>query len=439
MSELDPNLARREGPAQPQPETLSLLGLGVAGVCLATVLCIMYTLRESDRLLTSAWGHDSHLFGARFGFQLAVLFVGAAVLQFVPRRWAPWVLVADALVCLAVYGPPMMFLSLGLLLAWFGLLELPLPPLPRILVGAGFLALLGLLGAMRVLPRAYDFSMMFSLRLVMYAWHRWQRDFAKERFSDYALFVLLPPLVVLPPYLTIIPFYGEQVDQFKPRLDRPRLRRALVHLALGLGYALALGYAVGPAVGRGLNPALKDLDRLVPGFGIGLLPTVRLYVDYLVMVARVAEVAHLSYGLLLVYGMDFRLPINRPLLARSYLELWSRFQIHQKDLQVALFYTPTLMRYRRKNRYLVIVAALVLTLVVGNTLMHVLIRYVYNIDTIALTTANALRKNLLNAGILAATLCLMEWRVRHHQRAPTGVLWKGLTWFGTLTMAAWIS
>jgi hypothetical protein len=388
------------------------------GCGLAITLVALMSLRSAGMLPTSTWGHDSHVFGTAFATQLGLLFVGVIALQLVPDRWARPLLTLEGAACLLSLGWSIAALFVLLLLVWFVALALPLPRVARPFLAGGLLIGLGLCGARHVVPSAYAFSMMFSLRLIMYAWEQWQNGFPRVRLRQFLFYVLAPPLVVFPPYWTFIPAFAKHGATFAARLTTARVRRAFGHFGLAVLFAL-----------------LTAVARALPGFGIEARRF--LMFRYVVLVMAVAEVAHVTYAFLLLHGMDDRPPIDRPFFSRNYLEYWSRFQIHLKDFQVTLFYTPALFRLRRKNRYLVIILAMAWTLIIWNTLVHLLIRYMYTPPMHLLAIVyDALLVNSLNTVALAGTLCLHEWRRKSRTPPPRGFLWEGACWLCTMIFAA---
>jgi hypothetical protein len=369
-------------------------------------------------LPTSVWGHDTLIFGARFAAQIGILFAGALALQIFPERASRPVLVLEGLACLLVMGPIPAAVFLALLMAWFVMLALPLPAIARVLLAAGALLLLGLCGARGLLKNAYAFSMMYSLRLIMYAWDQWQKNFPPPKLRPYLVYLLAAPLIVFPPYLTFIPAFDKHETKITPRLSTLRTRRAFEHFGWSLVFAFVASLAAtAPWVDREGLPFI--LFR------------------YALAVSKIAVVAHVTFAFLLLHGMDDRLPIDNPLLSTDYVQYWNRFQIHQKDLQVNLFYTPALFRLRKGNRYVAIMLALTWTLLLWNTVMHVLIRYVfYKLPAAIEHTEVALIINGVNTIVIGGTLCVEHWRRATKNPAPRTFVWNAMCWTCTMLFAA---
>lgn len=390
-------------------------------VAILTTMTAVVMMRRSGMLLLGAWNYDSPAYGVPLYVQMGALVSGAVLLQIVPERLARPLLVVEGLVCLAAYGR-VAPLFLGFLVVWFVALEIPLPKLARIGLGILLLTALGLAGGFGVLRRAVLFSIVFSVRLLMYAWDQYNAGFPKasrRKIADYAVYVLAPPLVVLPPFLTYIPFFDKFSERIAPRWTETIVRRALKHLWLALLFA-----------------AVRQAAAFVPGLVTESAELSATLIRHVFVIVSVGQVAHLTYGLMLLHGMDDRLPIDRPLLSTDYLQYWSRFQIHQKDMQVALFYTPMLMFLRRRNRYVAITIAVAFTLIFGNTALHVLTSYVFNLEWLAKGTINALTVNAISTVALAGTLCVGEWRRRAKRPAPRDRLYVGLCWLATFFLAA---
>jgi hypothetical protein len=241
------------------------------------------------------------------------------------------------------------------------------------------------------------------MRLMMVVWDKWQRGWPRGRFGDWALYFTSPALVVFPPYVTVIPFYERHAGSFAPRLDVERARLGIGHIGTGLLAQLAL-WAV----------------RAQLGGDHGWLGTRLL--DYVILVLGVARIAHIAYGLTLLHGFaDPRPPMRAPLLATDVVDMWNRFQVHQKDMQVAFFYAPVLIALRRANRYVAIVAATAMTMLVGNFAVHFLLRYVFALPSFGERLGPTFAFAAAQFVALAVTLCLGEWRRRRKRRPPRGM------------------
>src|SRR5206468_6949321 len=138
-------------------------------------------------------------------------------------------------------------------------------------------------------------------------------------------YMLSPPLAAFVPYNVFIPFYESHAAQISPTLTVERARRGLKHVLLGVAWSVAL---VGLTRARYWSGDALDNAWLNSVF------------EFFVLVVKVARIGHLVFGLLILHGCDDRPPLDRPLLSLSYVEMWKRFQIHQKDVQVALFFNP---------------------------------------------------------------------------------------------------
>jgi hypothetical protein len=390
----------------------ALLGLLLA-------MASISVLHARGQLPTSFFATADALPDGPFDLQLLAMFAGVALLQIVPARFARAVVFAEGVVCLAAYGVEGLYFAAALL-AWFGLLEVPLPRRARLALPLAALVGTGVLGSLHVLPWAYRFSILFSMRLVMVTWDKWQHDWPRGRFSDYALYLLSPPLLVHPPYVVIIPFYERHGAAFAPRLTSERARRAIGQLGTGLAAHLVYW-----------------LVRWQVGVPHGVV--LRCAVDYVLFILAVARVAHIAYGLLLFHGFDDRPPIRAPLLATDFVEMWNRFQAHQKDMQVALFFTPVLIRLRRANRYVAILAATAMTMFVGNLFIHFLVRYVYSLETVTRRLLPLYEFFLVSFVVLSVTLSLQEWRRRTKRKPRRGALGLAYTlgcWAATQALVA---
>lgn len=258
------------------------------------------------------------------------------------------------------------------------------------------------------------FSLTFGLRLIVFTYDRWQQASEPTPPLDLFAYLLLPPLVLVTPYMAFIPLFGGFFAKLQPGLTRARLRRVGKHLAL----AAALG-----AMRYGMH--LVDGGR----------PDPMIYWKLVRNILDFATLAHVSLALLLLHGVEERAPLDRPLLATRFVELWQRFGSHLKDAQVFLFFVPALLRLRRANRYAAIATATVFTMVVGNTLLHVAVSYCFQPNT-AEMIGRALIANTIMAVALAVDLCLEEYWQRRGGRPPRTPLQLALGWAVTMTIAA---
>jgi hypothetical protein len=212
--------------------------------------------------------------------------------------------------------------------------------------------------------------------------------------------------------MLFIPFFTGFGDRLRPGLTVAQARRAGWNLALALAFA-------------GLRGAMH------------VAPTppqpITLYWDLVRHVLDAAAFAHLVIALLSLHGIEERMPLDRPLLATRFLEFWQRFQVHQKDAQVFLFFAPALLRLRRLDRYAAFWLATAWTMLVGNSVIHIVTRYFFLPNTWD-RIAWVLVSNLIMTVALATEMCADEWRRRHpSSRRPRRVL---LGWAVTQTLAA---
>ncbi len=389
---------------------LAMLGVIVAAACVSKLRnCLLFP--------TGFWNTDSGLFDLRFDAQLAALTLGIILLQLVPERFARLVVVLEGLAVISAYGARGLFWTAGLFL-WFYALEIPLPKRIRLLAPLLLLGASGMLAATGITTETFLFSLLFTCRLMLYAWDKWQRGWPKGDLGDFLFHFAAPPLLAFPPYVVIIPFYGTYAKHFAPRLTLARAREAFAQVGLGLLAAVAI---VGVKVWVHVPGALA------------------VFVTYSVMILRVGALAHVAHGLLLLHGLIDRAPLDRPFLATNYVEVWSRFQVHQKDMQLAMFYTPVLLRLRRTNRYVAITGATAVTMLVGNLAIHSLSRYIYGPGQVVQHLPEMYGFFGLSFVVLAVSLCFQEWQRRTRRKPPTGilgVLYVAVTWAVTLAFTA---
>lgn len=332
---------------------------------------------------------------AGLAVQLAALVAGVLAVHLLPAALARVVLVTEGAICLAAFGP-IGLLSLAVLLAWCAVMATRWRG--RFLAAAAIVAAVEATALSADLaPAGLLFAMLFVPRMLVAGYDRWQHRSEATPIGDLLLYMLPAPLVVFPPYLTFLPMYGGFGTKLVPGMPRERLVRILRHAALAavFGGAMVGLHAVGEPV---------------------------LYGKLLRLVLEFAAFAHLVMALLVMHGIELAPPLDRPLAATRYTELWSRFASHQRDAQVFLFYTPALLRLRRRGKVVATVGAALWTLVVGSTLLHLLARYAWEPD--AVLVARMAIANVLMGVVLAIDLLLPAPRHR----------WLG--WAVTLTLAA---
>jgi hypothetical protein len=406
--------------------------LGPAGaaallVGAALVLAALAVLRSHGWFDTGFWNVDNGIRGGRFVVQLLTLLAGLVALQWTPQRWARWIIYGEGAICLGAYGLIVGGIYIATLAAYFVALELPLPKPLRVALPVVWVGTVGVFaGHWLPLPlrkTVFVFSVLFHVRMLVYAWEKWQSGFPRGRIGDYALYFLSPPLVVFPPYVGIIPFFGRHAARFAPRLNRARGLLGMRHLGWGLFHSL-------------LFLAMK---RLSSDGQIGGLAFLQVYWLFLLQLTQIAGLMHVVYGLLVLHGFVDRPPIARPLTARTYVEFWQRFPVHQKDLQVAVFYNPVLLRMRRRSRYLAIAAAVAAPMFFGNFALHYVVRYVYDWQHCVPRLSGLILFFGASFVVLTASLWVAEWRTRAKVAAPTGVfgyVWTAASWWLTFSFTA---
>lgn len=344
-----------------------------------------------------------------YALQLGAMVVGVLAINVLDPAHARRVLILEGALCLLGFGLAGAA-CLVVVLGWWAILD------ARGLGRLRFALALAMLGGIEATALCADlapvgllFVMLFGIRMVVLAYDRWQHAPAPTPLGDVLAYLLPAPLVMFPPYLTFIPLYGDFAQRFTPGLTRARILRIVRHLALAAlfgGLRLALGHLGAPTM----------------------------YGRFLGMVLEFAAFAHLVLPLLLLHGIELAPPLDRPMLATRYVELWQRYASHQKDAQVFLFYTPALLRLRRLNRYVAITLATLWTLVVGSTLLHLVARYCFAPDA-GPAIGRMILANTIMGAILAVDLCVDEYR-RRTGAPPRSPARLALGWAVTMTIAA---
>lgn len=391
-----------------------------------TVLCIAVVVLRT-RVLDFEIGFSGA--GSRIGnlglsLQLATVITGLIAIHTSGYGRARVIFVIEGGVCLLCYGWLGVVYAVGIL-AWYAILGTHwLGRWPRAVIALAALSGMNACGFVGGAWRsgALVFSMIFTLRMLMYAWDRWQNDLERPPLFEYLFYMLPAPLVVMPPYMLIIPAFGGFARRFVPGLTAHRVGRIARHFALC-------------AMFGGVRAVIELIG--VDGHGVGSL-----YLGLFAGVSGAATYAHGFIALLLLHGVDERLPLVRPLLSTSFVSYWTRYQVHQKDAQVFLFFTPALLRLRRINRYVAIVLATAWTMIVGNTFLHFAARYCFWTDSsLGHATGWLITTNVILTGALATELCVDEYRARrraagHPVRAANGWPRRALAWAITMTLAA---
>jgi hypothetical protein len=405
------------GPERAAAAPARIGGRALAGVIVALVVLFAAAVVVRSHIFFEVGFENagSKIDNLGFALQLATLVAGVVALHVAPAPYVPAILVVEGAICLVCHGWIGCVYG-AVLLAWWAVLGAAWLGRARLAVAALLLAALNACGFIggELAAAALVFSMMFSLRLMMYAWDRVQNDYERPPLLDYLVYMLPAPLVVVPPYMIIIPSFSGFAARIRPGLTPARLRAIGRHLA----FAALFGGLRGGFEAIGYEP------HGVPW----------LYWNLVRSVVTAAAYAHAFMALLQLHGIDERLPLVRPLLARRFVQYWGRYQVHQKDAQVFLFFTPALLRLRRRNRYVALIVATAWTMMVGNTLLHVASRYCFLPATWDRVCWVLMTNAVMTVG-LAAEMCIDEWRSRHRPLAPAhppGLL----SWAITLTLAA---
>ncbi len=347
-----------------------------------------------------------------FVIQLAALVVGTATLAIVGAAARPHVLIAEGAICVLAWGAAGL-VFLAVLVGLWSLLEATRFGRARFVMALVVIAAPAVCASIggTIAIGALVFSVMFGMRLAVYSYERYQNDTAVSLVA-FLVYILPAPLIVIPPYMAIVPRFGA----FAADVSQPRLREAARHLALAGAFAAILA-AHRYLVGTDVRPLAYPFVHLVAEL-----------LDF-------AALVHLVMAALLVHGLEVTPPIDRPALATSFLELWRRFGTHLRDAQLFLFYTPAILRLRRVNRYLAIVLATTWTMVIGNTVLHVAIRYCFLADPWP-RIGWALVANGVMTIALACELCLGEWRRRRGVEPEVTAVRRVVGWAATMTLAA---
>lgn len=314
--------------------------------------------------------------------QAIALVAGVVAVNLAQASKTRGILIVQGIVCLAAYGP-IAIAWVWLLLAWW------------LLIGGAkaspvrFAGAFVLTGAFAYLAPAHGlvFSLLFGMRLVIASYDRWQNRETKVTLGDFLVYVLPAPLIIVVPYLAIIPLF----DRFSSRLSSG-LTIAKLELATWQLFRAALAGGAYLAASQWQPEGIASM-----------------YWSLLLALLELAAVGYLAVPLLVLHGIVERSPLDEPWRATRISELWRRYGVHLRDALWFLFYAPALLRMRRWNRYARVIAATWWTVFVGNTLLHVVLRYAY-LDDGWERTQRALLGNAVLATVLVLDYCHLEWR-----------------------------
>lgn len=314
--------------------------------------------------------------------QAIALIAGVVAINLAPHAKARGILIVQGIVCLAAYGP-IAIAWVWMLLAWWLLLGGAKVSALR------FAGAIVLTGAFAYLDPAHGlvFALLFGMRLAIVSYDRWQNRETKTTLGDFLVYVLPAPLIIVVPYLAIIPLY----DRFSSRLSFG-LTIAKLELATWQLFRAALA-----------GGAYLAASQWQPEGIVGM------YWSLLLALLELAAVGYIALPLLALHGVVERSPLDEPWRATRISELWRRYGVHLRDALWFLFYAPALLRMRRWNRYARVIGATWWTVFVGNTLLHVVLRYAY-LDDGWERTQHALLGNAVLATVLVLDYCHLEWR-----------------------------
>jgi hypothetical protein len=350
-----------------------------------------------------------------FVVQLAVLVAGVFAIHAVPHRRRE-ILIGEGALCIFAWGLTGVAFAIVLVGAW-ALLEARALGRLRFAIAAIAIAVPSActwIGG--VFARgALVFCVMFAMRCAVYAYERWQDD-TPVPLADYLAYMLVAPLIVIPPYMAFIPLFGG----FAGCVIAP----SSVHLRTAARHVVWAAVFAGVLVAYRWTKSELELPGFLAFYG-------RLGAEFLDFAALV----HLVLAALLVHGVELSSPIDRPAAATSFLELWRRFGRHLRDAQLFLFYSPALLRLRHRGRYTALVLATAWTMIIGNTLVHVAIRYCFLPDPWS-RIGWSLVANTLMAVALAVELCIAERRRHVRDAREPSVVGSLVGWASTMTLAA---
>lgn len=312
-------------------------------VVLALLLGALVVAAEQRWLTLLAWT-DRCVPIERYPALFGVYFLTWVGLRVGPRRA---VMLAGSLACAAVFDPVFALLSV----AWIVGLHRTLgsrAALPYVLGTYAALAIAcnrdlwpEFLAAHGQVARwGYVFAVGYTFRIAWLLHQVKVQRGPRMPLGDVVTYLMFAPFFVIVPYMLAIP----RSDQFRAGLERhdAGVERSGMRL-IAWGLALAAAAAL---LARGYQPAREayaayESGRYLAALGHGLLwyPAIA--------ALEACGIAGILVGMVRVLGIELGPSFDRPMLARSITEWWRRWNTHFRDLLVALFYYPVVLRHRR--------------------------------------------------------------------------------------------
>ena len=293
----------------------------------------------------------------------------APVALFLEGRQRQWVVLLGSLgMGLLLAGWP----AVGFLGGWVAAL-FPLPFLPlarKVRLGLLVAVLSGLLIWLMTPGRdglhlrwyGYYFFMICAFRYVLFFYESMgpgpRRPLA-DIFLDYLVYLLSGPSFMVLPYQIVIPAFSA----FRAGASRKSAEEHLARASTLMTWALVNG---------GLAYVMAHHRSMLKGLP-ALASHLYLFTN---AILAVSSTSHFLIGLLALWGFDVPEPFRFVFLARSLSEFLSRFAAHFTNFLATVFYYPLLVALRKRGPVLSRALALGLTLMVGNTFVH-LFRYAY--------------------------------------------------------------
>lgn len=318
--------------------------------------------------------------------QATALVVGVIAINLTTRAKAREILIIQGVACLAAYGS-IAIAWVWLLAAWWLLIGKATTAL-RIVVVVAITVVFAVFDP----AHALVFALLFGMRLIIFTYDRWQNRHESEVLvGDFLIYVLPAPLIVVVPYFAIIPMFSTFATRFDVGLDRDKLGLAAAQLTVGAAAGVVYG-----AMTLWHPPGVFEM-----------------YWSLVQAIFELTVVACLAVALAGLHGIPLQHPVEGPFISTRVSELWRRTNLHLRDALFFLFYTPAALRLRRIDRFARIALVTGWTVLVGNTLLHVVLRYAYLDDGWSRT-----QHALVGNAVLAVAITLDLWHLEWHHDAP---------------------
>jgi len=272
------------------------------------------------------------------------------------------------------------------------------------------------------------FVSMTFFRTLLYLHQAARQGYAPHPLEDYLAYQLPAASFIIHPYLVVIPPFSPQKQA---ATTRPLHRSGTMFIWYGLLQLMAA---------YGLAATLRFIWPEAPEEALSW--HLWAITDLLYILLYCAANAAFLIGLMRLQGIDVKPAFNHPWFSTSLFDYWNRFIIHYKDMQVTLFYYPTVLSLRKRRQTIAILAGVAVTFILGNNLVHLFGRYLYTQDLYAVFP-HAVLQNLALAIVMGMAFLWEDYKRRRRAignpiRIPNNPPSRVIRIYITLAITGWI-